>query len=75
MRDDTADRNASGYAGTYDTVHIIWMEDPGDTPGWYIMVERPDRPIDTFFGPYETSQAAFGILKQAVDGLAMEEVT
>jgi len=77
MRNDTAEKQATSHAGVFDGFEVFWAS-KGDwfepdkrgvsincQPGWYIGV--PDCEGDDCFGPFATSQAAFGAAKDCID--------
>src|ERR1700752_4761670 len=85
MRDDTADPHARSHEGDHGDFAVIWA-DRGDwtepnkygipvdnTQGWYVSVAGTKR--GGMFGPFETSQAAFGAGKDAIDAILAEEST
>jgi hypothetical protein len=67
MREDTADPYADSHAGDYDEFSILWRKIAN---GWYVHVVGQAKLI----GPYATSQAAFGDMKDAIDLLIEMEI-
>lgn len=61
---ETPDPNATSHAGTHGDYEVKWFG-PDDTMawGWYWIALTEDNS----FGPYHTSQAAFGDIKDEVD--------
>lgn len=71
MRADTPDRDADSHAGRHGDCVIEWPPElnGSNKQGWYISVDN----IDTIFGPFATSQAAFGKIVEMIDKIIQQE--
>jgi hypothetical protein len=66
-RTDT-DPDAQSHAGVHGDFEIGWFSQViGHQTGWYVVTRSGDT-----IGPFQTSQAAFGAAKDAIDQLVME---
>lgn len=72
MRPYTPDREEASHAGRHGDFAIVWPADL-DTKfaGWYAELDCSEGKI---FGPFATSQAAFGAVMAAIDGLIIDQM-
>jgi hypothetical protein len=68
----SATKLATSHAGIFDGFEVFWI-DPGVNcdAGWYVGI--PDSTGNKCYGPFATSQAAFGAVKGAIDLLLEKE--
>ncbi len=55
------DPDAKSHAGRHGDFSVLWRNG-----GWYVVTHKS---IPDHFGPFHTSQAAFGAVKDAIDEL------
>lgn len=59
------DPDARSHAGRHGDFEIVWFTD-----GWFVVITGADH-----IGPFHTSQAAFGAVKDAIDELLSPPTT
>lgn len=58
--------DAKSHAGQHGDFSIVWLAG-SNFSGWYVSTQA-----DPLIGPFHTSQAAFGAVKDAIDSLIEE---
>jgi hypothetical protein len=63
------DPDAASHAGRHGDFEVVWCQVGVDVDGWYVAYRQQQ-----VIGPFHTSQAAFGAVKDAIDELITEEM-